>query len=107
MSVLPLPPPPPQVAKPPMVPEVPIVLSVKTEVPPAPSSVKLPLAVVGASPAIKLGASGVHEGVKGLPPLWFEVVTEMAGDVPETTKLSMPANPPPDAFQPSLMFRFN
>src|SRR5438270_12835111 len=90
----------PQVAKPPMLPEVPIAPSVKTLVPPAPSCVKLPEAVLGAIPAIKLGVSGVQSGVNGLLPLSFEVVIEtttgetiLALVVPSTVMAPKPVQP--------------
>jgi hypothetical protein len=40
---------------------------------PAISSLKLPRAVLGASPEIKLLAAGVQVGVKGKVPIWFVV----------------------------------
>ena len=55
--------------------------SVKTERPPAfPSSLKLPVAVLGSNPAIKSGVSAVQVGVNGLLPSSFEVVIEMTGE---------------------------
>ena len=80
MSVLPLPLPPPQVAKPEISPEAPSTPSVKNEMPPDPSKVKLPLAVEGANPAIKLGDSTGQLGVKVLGSFWFEVVIETTGE---------------------------
>src|SRR6266436_1876243 len=78
MSVLP--PPLPTVAKVLRSPEVPMVPSGKTLVPAAPSCVKLPMAVLGANPAIRLGVSGVQSGVNGLGPLSFVVLTETTGE---------------------------
>src|ERR1039458_245631 len=42
---------------------------------PAISSLKLPKAVVGTSPAIKLSPAGVQVGVKGATPNWLVVET--------------------------------
>src|ERR1039457_4048377 len=85
----------PQLTKPLSMPETPMARSVRLErTPKFPSALKFPVAVVGASPAIRLGVSGVQSGVNGLLPLSFVVVTatdETAGSVPETIRLSTPS----------------
>src|SRR5258705_18002 len=99
MRVLPLPLPAPQVAKPATEPDAPSAPSVKIGVPPELSSVKVPLAVDGARPAIRLGDSNVQEGVNGPVFVWFAVVIETTGDttldaaVPPTKMAAQPVYP--------------